>query len=140
MANKPEQFQPSILLVEDDPVTREQLGDLLREYTGSLQIAENGEQGLSIYADTRPDIVITDILMPAMNGIEMARRIRKLDPDARIIAITAYSDMEDIGDAEQDIFRHVRKPLDIDELVAALKQCAEKIPGRKGAQPSGGNP
>ncbi len=131
MANRRKKFQPSILLVEDDPVTREQLGDLLRERSSRVHIAENGEQGLSVYADTRPDIVITDILMPAMNGIEMARRIKELDPAAQIIAITAYSEMEDLGETNQNIVRYVLKPLDIGELFNAVNQCAEKIPARK---------
>jgi YesN/AraC family two-component response regulator len=131
MANKRKRLQPSILLVEDDPVTREQLEDLLRERSQRLYIAENGERGLSIYAEAWPDVVITDILMPAMNGVEMARRIRKLDPAAQIIGITAYSEMEDFGDTKQDIVRYVLKPLDLDELFKAVDQCAQKILAKK---------
>ena len=127
MANKQERFQPSILLVEDDPVTRAQLEELLREHSRQVYSAENGEQGLDIYACARPDIVITDILMPAMNGIEMARRIRKLDPAAQIICITAYSHREDF-DGTRDIVRYVLKPLDVDELFKAVTQCAREIP------------
>ena len=89
-------WEPSILLVEDDALTSEQLGDLLRSKSRRLHFAGNGEQGLTIYKEIRPDIVITDILMAGMNGLDMARGIRKLDPAVPIIVMTAYSDTDNV--------------------------------------------
>jgi YesN/AraC family two-component response regulator len=119
--------KPSILLVEDDPLSREQLVELLRPQSEGLHVAENGEQGLSLYQEQRPDIVITDILMPVMDGLEMARKIRSINRTAQIIVITAYSDMDAFIDSKQIPVHMVWKPVDINELFHAVDQCKEKI-------------
>lgn len=126
MVNKSESFEPSILLVEDDPLTREQLGELLREYSRHLYLAENGEQGLKIYKETKPDIVITDILMPLMNGLDMARRIREINPLVQLIIITAYSGIDEFCDSKQTV-HYVWKPVDIDQLFDVISKCKEQV-------------
>ncbi len=133
MADSGKQFEPSILLVEDDPLTRQQLGELLGGHFRDLDFAENGEQGLKRYEERRHDIVITDILMPAMDGLDMANRIRKLNPAARIVIITAYSEFGNSTSAHQLAVHYIQKPIDIDELVDILKQCRDRIVSGKDA-------
>lgn len=123
----PEVWEPEILLVEDDPLTSEQLSDLLRSSCRCLHVAGSAEQGLSLYTETRPDIVITDILMSGMNGLAMARRIRELDPAVPVIVITAYSEMDDFGAAGEIFEDLILKPVDIGELLNAISRCREKI-------------
>ena len=120
-------WEPTILLVEDDPLTSEQLGDLLR--TGSRQVlrAENAEQGLAMYKETKPDIVITDILMSGMNGLDMARQIRKLDPAVPIIVMTAYSETADFEFAGEILDNLILKPVDLVALHNTISRCGEKV-------------
>src|SRR5512140_3203493 len=84
----------SILYVEDDPEARELVSSVLARKIRSLRLytAENGEEGLALFREHRQDIVITDINMPVMDGIRMANEIKTLNPEALIIAVTAYSD------------------------------------------------
>jgi CheY-like chemotaxis protein len=125
MATDPPPFDPGILFVEDDPLTREQMADLLRQRFNRLQVAGNGEEGLSLYRQMKPDIVITDILMPVMNGSEMTRRIRELDPDARIIVITAFSEKDLFREEGQRPVQYVFKPVDMDDLFRAIDCCKD---------------
>ena len=67
-----------ILYVEDDEQAREELQDVLKRRAGKVMIAENGKQGLELYRDFLPDIILADLYMPEMDGIEMIRRIRDL--------------------------------------------------------------
>lgn len=117
------QFTPSILLVEDDAVTREQLAELLDGHVRDLDLAENGEQGLRRFEQKKYDIVITDVLMPVMDGLEMARRIRDLDRTTRIVFMSAYTEMAGSAWVRQMAAHYVQKPVDVDELVRVLGRC-----------------
>lgn len=131
MASRNTQFEPSILLVEDDPLTRQQLADLLSGHFHELHFAENGEQGLRMYQERKHDIVITDILMPVMNGLDMAGRIRKLNPAARIVIMTAHSEIANSADARQVADNYVLKPIDVDALVEIVNRCKDTILAEK---------
>lgn len=121
------QFEPTILLVEDDPLTRQQLTDLLKEQFPNLDVAVDGEQGLKLYQERKHDVVVTDILMPVMDGLDMADRIRKLNPSAQIVVITAYNEDSHAPDRRQVAVTYVLKPIDIDALVDTVNRCTEKI-------------
>jgi two-component system cell cycle response regulator len=120
-------FKPSILLVEDDPLTRGQLGELLSEHFPRLSVADNGEHGLKLYRERRPDIVITDILMPVMDGMEMARAILKMNPRAQIVIITAYDEIADSADADRLTVDYALKPIDFDALLETINRCKDRI-------------
>jgi PAS domain S-box-containing protein len=116
----------TILLVEDDP---EAIGFLFRLIAkrfpgGAIHRAENGQRGLELFKEHRPDIVITDISMPVMNGIEMAENIKALAPASFIIAATAKNDTQYLLDAiKVGIDRYVLKPIDIEKLFEAMDAC-----------------
>ena len=117
----------SILIVEDEPTSRELLTRILGlKYPGSAVFtAENGEAGLAQFRTINPAIVLTDIKMPVMDGMAMGREIRRIRPDACIIALTAHSNLE--GDMADDdrIFSHmVFKPVKIQDLQEAIDACA----------------
>ncbi|MDA8432030.1 MAG: response regulator, partial [Nitrospiraceae bacterium] len=82
----------SVLYVEDEPLTRQVVARMLGRRIAELYEASNGQEGLALFKERRPDIVISDIMMPLMDGIEMSREIKSLDKGARIILTTAYSD------------------------------------------------
>jgi PAS domain S-box-containing protein len=113
----------SVLLVEDDEATRESLGaSLSLRYPGiALYSAVNGAQGLLLFQKHRPGIVITDISMPVMDGIIMASKIRLLDPETIIIAVTAHNDSHYLLKAfEIGINQYFLKPTDLGTLLGAV--------------------
>ncbi|NTV95315.1 MAG: EAL domain-containing protein [Thiobacillus sp.] len=118
----------SLLYVEDDDEIRDQLAQILRRRVGSLHVARNGLEGLELYRKHRPDMVITDILMPVMDGLTMAATIREQDRLTPIIVTTAFERSDylirsiDIG-VDKYVIKPVRKGL----LVEALHKCAHVL-------------
>lgn len=113
----------SILLVEDETDTRDILGSVIsKKYPAShLQVAKNGAEGLELFMRYSPDIVITDISMPMMNGIRMAADIKGCCAETVVIAVTAFSDTKYLLDAiEIGINHYVLKPLDYKKLFAII--------------------
>lgn len=124
----------SVLYVEDEAEAREMVSRVLTQEIPSLRLytAENGETGLALYGEHQPDIVITDINMPMMDGIRMGNEIKSLNPDAIIIAVTAHSDTCYLLDAiETGISHYVLKPIDYDKLFAAIAKGIETVTLKK---------
>ncbi|SJZ60016.1 response regulator receiver modulated diguanylate cyclase with PAS/PAC sensor [Trichlorobacter thiogenes] len=123
-----EHYDISLLYVEDERVTREQISRILQRIVTELYVAENGQEGLEIYREKRPDIIMTDIMMPVMNGLEMAREIRALDRDSQIIMLTAYSDTEYLLECiSLSINQYVQKPVDFSQLATAIETCSNYV-------------
>lgn len=117
-----------VLYVEDEEAHREQLGIFLKRRVGKLYLAVNGEDGLNKFKEFNPDIVITDLKMPEMGGIEMSREIRKIDKNCAIIITTAFSDVETILQVVNvGIDNYVIKPIKNDELMEAMENAAVKV-------------
>ncbi len=120
----------TLLYVEDDQGTRNLVTTMVKLLFPELtiKVADDGRMGLDLYVTERPDIVLTDVIMPRMDGITMAREIRKIDVNARIIVITATNDSSYIVDAvDIGISRYVQKPLQKDDLSSAIGQCLEQV-------------
>src|ERR1700741_1568922 len=97
----------SILFVEDDKDFNEVMGSVLPlKFPGfTINIAGNGKSGLQLFKEHTPDIVITDINMPEMDGIQMARAIKSIKDDVKFIVLTAYNDkisLEKLGELGVD--------------------------------------
>lgn len=121
-------YDISLLYVEDERVTREQISRILQRIVTELHVAENGQEGLELYREKHPDIIMTDIMMPVMNGLEMAREIRKLDHDSQIIMLTAYSDTEYLLECiSLGINQYVQKPVDFSHLATAIETCSNYV-------------
>jgi PAS domain S-box-containing protein len=116
----------TVLYVEDEALARETVRSLLGRRFPEMVIhtAENGAQGLQLFGELRPDLVITDIAMPVMNGIEMARRILELQANVPIIVTSAHSDAAFLIECiEIGISRYVMKPIDSRKLFPAVDGC-----------------
>ncbi|MGB4598850.1 MAG: diguanylate cyclase [Trichlorobacter sp.] len=121
-------YDISLLYVEDEQVTREQVSRILQRIVTELYVAENGRNGLELYREKRPDIVLTDIMMPFMNGLEMCREIRQLDRDSQLIMLTAYSDTEYLLECiALGVNQYVQKPVDFARLTSAVEACSNYI-------------
>lgn len=114
----------TVLYVEDEATTREQVARVLRTRGYNLIIATDGQQGLEAYLQHHPDMVLTDIMMPNMGGLEMARKIRAIMPESQIVCMTAFSEAEFMIEAiDIGINQFVLKPVDFSKLLAALDRC-----------------
>jgi len=115
----------SVLFVEDDDDVREQMAMALDRVVERVYMAHNGLEGFRAFQDNRPDIVVTDIMMPGMNGIELSRLIRENDPSAKIIVMSAHDDadlLKDLIDIGVDAF--AMKPVIGNKFFQALERCA----------------
>jgi diguanylate cyclase (GGDEF)-like protein len=120
----------TLLYVEDDQSTRDVVTLVITRKFPELTLlqAENGRKGLDLFTASRPDIIMTDIMMPELDGITMSREIKALDKGARIIVLTAASETSCIIDAiDVGISHYVQKPVKIDKLVAAIETCLDGI-------------
>ena len=107
----------SILYVEDEKNIQEELSKLLKKFCENLYLADDGVQGLSQYNKYKPDIIISDIKMPFMDGIQMAHKIREQHNEASIIFTTAFGDAEFFQEAiELQVDGYILKPIDLDLL------------------------
>lgn len=117
----------TILYVDDNKGLQHQALKLLKNFFSKVYTATNGKEGVKLYKENSPDIVITDIKMPDMNGLEMAKKIRDIDYDATIIVASAFDEKEYLLDAiEICISKYLKKPIAVDELVKTLINIIEK--------------
>lgn len=123
---------PSLLIVEDDKVICEMLAKVIQRKYREITIycAGNGQIGVDLFKEHRPDIVITDINMPVMDGIEMVAAIKALQADAHFIVMTAYSDKAYFEKFSKIGFcAYLLKPIMLPTLFAAIDKCFEEIRG-----------
>ncbi|WP_022851158.1 response regulator transcription factor [Limisalsivibrio acetivorans] len=114
----------SVLYVEDDINVRESLLRFLRRRFDNIHYAKDGKEGLAQYMEHKPDIVITDIQMPMMDGLEMASRIMQDNPEVKIIVTTAFNEEPFLERAGKlGIEHYIKKPVLKDDLVSSLLEC-----------------
>ncbi len=128
-------FKPSILCVEDEPVAREQMLKILRRRGREVAAARNGKEGLAMFRRQAFEVVVTDIRMPVMDGLSMARQMKELNRDVKIVVTTAFTDLSYLMDAiDLGVDQYVLKPVEINRLMAAIDRCAENIATRNQAR------
>ncbi len=117
-----------LLYAEDEDGIRKPMANTLSYYLKEVIEARNGEEGLSLYDEQRPDIILTDLRMPVKDGLYMVKEIRKTDKKTPILMITAHTDKEYLLSAiELKIEKYFIKPVALDELLSALRLCIEEI-------------
>lgn len=122
----------SILYVEDEVATREEVSLFLKRRVAKLVTAANGQEGLDRFRAERPDLVVTDIRMPVMDGLAMARAMRSEYRGALIIVTTAHSDVQNLLEAiDIGVDQYVIKPIDTWKLLAAIEKSAEIVEYRR---------
>ena len=118
----------TILLVDDEAGIRKVLGISLQDSGYDVHTAENGKEALRLFEEVAPPIVLTDIKMPDMDGIELLRRIKKKNPDTEVIMFTGHGDMGlAIKSLKNDATDFVTKPINDEVLEIALKRARERI-------------
>lgn len=117
-----------LFVVDDEKIIREGILNCLNWQDYGISIlgdARNGAEALEVLKITKPDILLTDVRMPIMDGIEMSRQLRKLYPNIKIIFISGYADLEYLRTAfKVDAEDYILKPVDIDELEKVIRKVA----------------
>lgn len=117
-----------ILVIDDEQPTLRMFTLLLQAYGYDVITAENGQEGVEVFRKERPGLVLTDIKMPIMDGIEALKAIKKIDSHAEVIVITGHGDMDlAIQALNLDATDFINKPLQREALEKALNRAAERI-------------
>jgi nitrogen regulation protein NR(I) len=123
-----ERRQPlsTILIIDDDDQLRKSFERLLIEEGYSVESAPSGEQGLKMVRDKVPDLVILDMRLPGMNGIDTFKRIHEIEPKLPVIIMTAYGTTETAIEAtKMGAFDYILKPFDIPDMLSVIRQALE---------------
>ncbi|MBU2556805.1 MAG: response regulator [Bacteroidetes bacterium] len=126
--NMQQYWDISVLCVEDEKILRTIYSRLLKDHFRVLTFAENGMEGYEQYKKLKPDLVITDIKMPLLNGLDMVRKIKRIDPEARIVIMSAYGESHYfIRAIENGVKSFLLKPIDEDKLFGVIGDQAKEI-------------
>lgn len=117
-----------ILFVEDEDDLREALESAIGDEFAKFITARDGDDGLKKFKKYKPDIVITDIMMPVMDGLGMAKEIKKLSKQTPVVILSAFSEKERLlGAIDVGIDKYLIKPIDPDALLRALSVLAKEL-------------
>ena len=122
----------TILIIDDEQSTLNMLRLLLTTYGYTVLTAESGEKGLDLFLDEEPGIILTDVRMPGMDGIEVLRQIKGHGANAEVIVVTGHGDMAlAIQALQHGASDFINKPIQKQALLIAIKRANEKIELRK---------
>lgn len=114
-----------VLIIDDEKDLCFLFKRILKPEGYTVLTAQNGYDGIKINEKSDPDIILLDLKMPGINGIETLRRIRKKDADVTVIIITAYGDAETIRDAaDLNVYEYMSKPFNNETIIKMIKEAA----------------
>jgi len=121
-----------VLLIEDEEIARRSLKRVIDKEGFETLVASDGYEGMGLFRSEKPDIVITDIKMPHIDGMELLHSVKDISPSTEMILITAYGDYDTVILAlRQGVLDYLKKPVDLDQLILSLGRAREKIAERK---------
>jgi len=124
----PESADISILVIDDDESIRQVLTTYLAGKNYAVESESCGEAGLGAMADNRFDIIITDLKMPGISGLEVVQRAKEKNPDVEVIVLTGFATIHDGVEAmKRGAYDFLMKPVRIDQLDATVTRCAKWI-------------
>ena len=116
------------MIVEDEKVTNELLSSTFKNFFSDVFSCFNGDEALEIYNRSKPDVVFVDIVMAGMDGIELSRRIREINPTQIIIVISASNDIEKISESiEVGVNSFIQKPIDTKKIIELLTSVVAMV-------------
>ena len=115
---------PQILVIDDEPDLCYLLEDILGEEGYEVITTPDGFEGIKRNEDSNPDLILLDLKMPQMGGIETLRRIRKKDKDVIVIILTGYGDAETVRDAaDLDVYEYISKPFKNHDIISVIEEA-----------------
>ena len=119
-------YQPTILVIDDEKRIREGCYKILRKENCSVEMAENGESGLEMLAEKHYDIILTDLMMPGIGGMEVLAKVREQHPDSVSIVITGFATLEHSIEAmKKGAFDFIPKPFTPDQLRVVVSKAIQ---------------
>lgn len=110
--------------MEDEKDIRDQLIEILSLDFENILVASNGQEGLDMFNQHQPDLIISDIQMPRMDGLSMCEKIRECNTDVKMILMTAFNEKSFINKAkDQYVKYYITKPIDINKLYTCIHKC-----------------
>lgn len=117
-----------ILITDDDMDLRELLTEAVKNWGYEVSVARDGDEALRKLRMERFDIVITDLMMPGMDGLALLQKIKELDKEILVIIITGYATIETAVKAiENGAYDYIAKPFRLDELMIVIKNACERL-------------
>lgn len=117
-----------ILVIDDEQPTLKMFGLLLGALGHECRAAASGEEGLRLFLTEKPDVVLTDIKMPGIDGMEVLRSLKEADPRTEVIVITGHGDVDlAVAAMNLDATDFINKPVRSEDLVAALERAHKRI-------------
>lgn len=118
----------SVLYVEDEIKIREKYSQYLTRFISTVYVAQDGEEAYQVYQAKRPNILIADINLPKLSGLELAAKIREYDHNTKIIMLTAHSDVEYLLEAtDLKLTKYLIKPVSREDLKSALTLAIDEL-------------
>jgi YesN/AraC family two-component response regulator len=122
----------TILLVEDSKALQKQILLLLNKFFKEVYVASDGLEGIELYKKHNPDLVLTDLTMPKMNGHEMIREIKKIDSDAEIVILSAHSDSDNLMTSFHiGVSDFIQKPITAPKMINVFLKVLSNIKRKK---------
>ena len=120
------------MIVEDEVAANEMLSSTFKSFFSDVTSAFDGESALELAKTQKPDIIFVDLIMPGMDGIELSRRLRKLNPTQIIIVISASNDIQKISESiEVGVNSFIQKPIDTKKIIELLKNITSLVKKKK---------
>jgi DNA-binding response OmpR family regulator len=124
-----------LLYIEDDKDIQQIYLNFLKDFIDNIYCANDGEEGYNLYLERRPDIILLDINMPKIDGLTLAKKIRQIDKNVKIIITTSYSEQDKLLQAiELYLIRYIIKPIELDILKDAIEKAKKEIEDERGNQ------
>jgi two-component system response regulator HydG len=119
-------MNPHILIVEDDKDGARSVSEVAADAGFEVTLAMDGRSGVERFRERTPDVVLTDLVLPDIDGIEVMTRVQKLDAEVPVLVMTAYGSVESSVKAMRaGAYDYITKPLDLDDLQSKLRRAAE---------------
>ncbi len=116
-----------LLLVDDEEEFVKTLSERIRIRGLDADVAFNGEAALAMLTDSAPDVMVLDLKMPGMEGLEVLRRVKKRCPELPVLILTGHGSERDEAEARRmGAFDYLQKPVDIDTLIERVRQACQK--------------
>lgn len=122
----------SAMVVEDEAVANELLSSTFKNFFKDVTSAFNGKEALELFKEKKPDIVFVDIIMPEMDGIELARKLREINPQQMVVVVSASNDIQKISETiEIGVNSFIQKPIDTKKIIDLLQNITSIINRKK---------
>ena len=117
---------PIVLIVEDDPDGAQSVSEVARDAGFEVGLATTGREGVDMFRELSPDVVLTDLVLPDIDGIEVLSTIRKMSPQTPVLMMTAYGSVESsVSAMKAGAYDYATKPLDMDDVQSKLRRATE---------------